>query len=271
MTRYSITIRSTIFGLSSFSAARERHPPTHALLQKFPDIALKLVAACPNLYQDDAPPVASRVSETTIIDHAHRNPTRCSHLSLRGTNYTSRSSRPRGRDANCPTLALHNTGGSQSGMEGLTRALGPLLAFLGNTRAGSDANAGGGVRMLGPLQRASTLPALGYGGDSQNSTGRDTDCESPPLTIGGLPALADGDVQRHDPNPEALLTRLRLTRVVHRPRMWHAVSVTLRLPSLTHRRQHIGRPRRHCAMYMLLLRQPRLLLHLRRQRPKSMI
>ena len=83
--------------------------------------------------------------------------------------------------------------------------------------------------------------------------------------------LQTGMVQRHDPNPEALLTRLRLTRVVHRPRMWHAVSVTLRLPSLKHRRQHIGRPRRHCTRYMLLLRQPRLLLHLRRQRPKSMI
>ena len=86
-------------------------------------------------------------------------------------------------------------------MEGLTRALGPLLAFLGNARAGSDANAGGGVRMLGPLQRASTLPALGYGGDSQNSTVRDSDCESPPLTIGGLPALADGDGTTPRPQP----------------------------------------------------------------------
>ena len=55
--------------------------------------------------------------------------------------------------------------------------------------------------MLGPLQRASTLPALGYGGDSQNSTVRDSDCESPPLTIGGLPALADGDGTAPRPQP----------------------------------------------------------------------
>ena len=83
--------------------------------------------------------------------------------------------------------------------------------------------------------------------------------------------LQTGMVQRHDPNPVALLTRLRLTRVVHRPRMCHAVNVALRLPSMTHRRQHIRRPRRHCTRYMLLLRQPRLLLHLGRHMPKSMI
>ena len=87
-------------------------------------------------------------------------------------------------------------------MEDLSHALRAFSAFVqGNMRAGSDANAGGGVRMLGPPQRAPTLPALGYGVDSQNSTGRDTDCESQPLSIGGIPALADGDGTTPRPQP----------------------------------------------------------------------
>ena len=87
-------------------------------------------------------------------------------------------------------------------MEDLSHALRAISAFMqGNMRAGSDANAGGGVRMLGQPQRAPTLPALGYGVDSQTSTGRDTDCESQPLSIGGIPALADGDGTTPRPQP----------------------------------------------------------------------
>ena len=176
-------------------------PPAHALLKYFPDTAQRLIAVCPNLYQDGAPAVACRVSETTIIDHAHRNPTRSSHLSLRHTHFSQRSSRSRG-DPNIPTLDMPNRGRSQPAMEDLSHALRAFSAFVqGNMRAGSDANAGGGVRMLGQPQRASTLPALGYGVDSQNSTGRDTDCESQPLSIGGIPALADGDGTTPRPQP----------------------------------------------------------------------
>ena len=43
-------------------------PPTHALLQRFPDTAERLVAACPNLYQNDAPPRPVQ----SVRDNDHR-------------------------------------------------------------------------------------------------------------------------------------------------------------------------------------------------------
>ena len=50
-------------------------PPTHALLQRFPDTAERLVAACPNLYQNDAPPSRAKCprqrSSTTHIGTPH--------------------------------------------------------------------------------------------------------------------------------------------------------------------------------------------------------
>ena len=67
----------------------------------------------------------------------------------------------------------------------LVRALG---AWMGNMRNGPAAD-GGGARMLGPLQRAPTQPALGWD-DSQASAGRVSDSESPADHVGAPPPLA---------------------------------------------------------------------------------
>ena len=67
----------------------------------------------------------------------------------------------------------------------MMRAFGALLS---NPRNGPTAD-GGGARMLGPLQRAPTQPALGWD-DSQASAGRVSDSESPTDHFGAPPPLA---------------------------------------------------------------------------------